>query len=126
MRLYIEILVAALVALAGVLLGLWWAPFVVGLALGAVDRRARIVVPGGFGVGLLSWLVPIGVANVRYGLGASASTLAAIMGFGHQGAVPLALTLLVGTLLGGTGAWLGNAVRSVVAPNARVDAPRNG
>ena len=126
MRLYIAILLAALVALAAVLLGFWWAPFVVGLVLGAIERRARAVVPAGLGVGLLSWLVPIGVENVRYGLGASASTLAAIMGFGHQGALPIALTLLVGTLLGGTGAWLGNAALAVVAPDARVDAPRNG
>jgi len=125
LRLYIAILLAALVALAGVLLGFWWAPFPAGLALGAVDRRARIVVPAGLLVGLLSWLAPLAAANVRYGVGATASTLAAVMGFGHQGFLPVVLTLLVGTLLGGTGAWLGSAGRSAVAPHARVDDARN-
>jgi hypothetical protein len=44
----------------------------------------------------------------------ASSSLAAIMGFGHQGAVPLALTLLVGLLLGLTGAWVGSAARRVL------------
>ena len=126
MRLYIAILLAALAALAGVLLGAWWAAFPVCAVLGAADRRARIAIPAGLAIGLASWLVPLAVANVRYGVGPAASALAAIMGFGHQGALPVVLTLLVGTLLGGTGAWLGNAARGVVAPGARVDASRSG
>lgn len=115
MRLYGMLLLGALVALAGVLLGLWWAPFVVGLALGAAVRRARIALAGGAGIGLLAWLVPLAVAHVRYGLGPTATSLAAIMGFGHQAAVPVVLTLLVGTLLGLTGAWLASAIRSLTA-----------
>jgi hypothetical protein len=122
MRLYVAILLAALAALAAVLLGLWWAPFPVCVLLGALEGRARLTVPVSLLVGLGSWLVPMAVANVRYGLGATASTLAAIMGFGHQGFLPVVLTLLVGTLLGGTGAWLGSAARGLVAPGARPDA----
>ena len=52
MRLYVTLLLAALLALGGVLLGLWWAPFVVGLALGAVTQRARIAVPAGAAIGV--------------------------------------------------------------------------
>jgi len=126
MRLYIAILLGGLLALAGVLLGFWWAPFPVGLALGALNLRARIAVPTGAGIGLLAWAIPLLVAHGRYGLGPTAQALAAIMGFGHQGVVPLVLTLVVGTLLGLTGAWLGSGVRQVVASNARVDATRNG
>jgi hypothetical protein len=37
------------------------------------------------------------------------------MGFDHQAAVPVVLTLLVGTLLGLTGAWLASAIRSLTA-----------
>ena len=126
MRLYIAILLGGLLALAGVLLGFWWAPFPVGLALGALNLRARIAVPTGAGIGLLAWAIPLLVAHGRYGLGPTAQALAAIMGFGHQGVLPVALTLIVGALLGLTGAWLGSAVRQVVASNARVDATRNG
>jgi hypothetical protein len=35
------------------------------------------------------------------------------MGFGRQGLIPIVLTLLVGALLGLTGAWLATAVRTV-------------
>ena len=47
------------------------------------------------------------------------------MGFDHQALVPIVLTLAVGTLLGLTGAWLGDSARGVVAPSARVDGARN-
>jgi hypothetical protein len=113
--LYGTLLLAALVALAGVLLGLWWAPFVVGLALGAIAPRARIALSTGAAIGLGAWFVPLAVAHERYGVGATARSLAAIMGFDHQAAVPVGLTLLVGTLLGLTGAWLASAIRSLTA-----------
>jgi hypothetical protein len=125
-RLSVTLLVAALIALMGVLLGLWWAPFPVGLALGVMTGRARVAVPAGAGMGLLAWLVPMAVAQVRFGLGPSATALAAIMGFDRLPAVPVILALVVGTLLGLAGAWLGSAARGVVAPAARVDATRNG
>ena len=111
MRLYIGIVLAAALALAGVLLGVWWSPFVVGLALGAADRRARVAVPVGAAIGLLAWAIPLAAVHIQYGLGPTAQSLAAIMGFDHRGAVPVVLTLLVGTLLGATGAWLVSAAR---------------
>ena len=36
------------------------------------------------------------------------------------------IVLVVGTLLGLAGGWLGSAARSLVAPSARVDANGNG
>lgn len=114
MRLYVAMLLSAFAVLAGVLLGVWWAPFVVGLALGTIVPRARVAIPAGAGIGLLAWLVPLAVGHGRYGLGPTAQSLAAIMGFAHQAAVPVVLTLLVGTLLGLTGAWLGSAGRSLL------------
>jgi len=113
-RRYVAILLAALLALAGVLLGLWWAPFVIGVALGALDPRARIVVPAGAAIGLLAWAIPLTTIQIRYGLGPTMGSLAAIMGFGHQGVLPVVLTVLVGTLLGTTGAWLASAGRSAL------------
>jgi hypothetical protein len=53
------------------------------------------------------------VAQAGYGLGPTATALAAIMGFDGKAAVPLVLTLLVATLLGLTGAWLGSAARGL-------------
>lgn len=114
MRLYVSFLLAALVALAGVLLGFWWMPFLIGVAFGAQERRARVAVPAGGAIGLVAWLIPLAVAHERYGLGPTARSLAAIMGFGHEGVIPVVLTLLVGTLLGLTGAWLGSAGRTLV------------
>ena len=116
MRVYIKVLGAFLAALLGVIWGGWWAPFVIGLAIGAEDRRTRVAVPAGAAIGLLSWLVPLVVLHVRYGIGPTVDSLAAIMGFGHASAVPVVLTLLVGTLLGLTGAWLGAAFWGVVRP----------
>ena len=126
MRLYAALLLALLATLAGVLLGMWWAAFPIGLAMGIVSGRARIAIPAGAGVGLLAWLVPLAVAQVRYGLGQTATSLAAIMGFDHLSAVPVGLTLVVGALLGVTGAWVGTAARQLVAPGPRVDATRDG
>jgi hypothetical protein len=113
MRLYVTVLLAALLALAGVLLGWWWAAFPVALAMGVVLGRARFALPAGAGVGLLSWLIPLVVAQTRYGLGPTATSLAAIMGLDRQPALPVVATLIVATLLGLTGAWLGSAVRGM-------------
>lgn len=115
MRTGVFVATAILVALAVVLLGVWWAPFVAGAAIGAVVARQRYAVPLGALCGLVAWLLPLGALQVRYGLGPAASSLGAIMGF-KQGAVPVILTLVVGTLLGLTGAWLAGAVRVLLRP----------
>jgi hypothetical protein len=110
------VILALIVSVAGVLAGAWWAPFVAGIVIGAVQPRARFAVPAGAVVGLLGWALPLGAIQVQYGAGPAASSLAAIMGFGHQGAIPIALTLMVGLLLGATGAWLGSAARTLAYP----------
>ena len=120
------VLLAAGVTIGGLVVGLWWAAFPVGFALGVAVGRGRRAVPAGAAAGLVAWLIPLVVNGVRFGLGPTATALAAIMGFTHKPAIPVILTLLVGTLLGLTGAWLGSAARGIVAPNVRVDAARNG
>lgn len=117
----LQIIVAAglVVAVVGVLLGAWWVPFLVGAAFGITIQRARWAVPLGAASGLLAWLVPLAIEQVRYGLGSSASALAAIMGFGREGIVPVILTLLVGTLLGLCGAWLAGGARLLISPARR-------
>jgi hypothetical protein len=108
------VLTAFLVGLAGVLLAFWWAPFVAGAFIGLVTRRGRVAIPVGGLAGGVAWLLPLAATQARYGIGPTAGSLAAIMGFDHQGALPLILTLLVGILLGLCGAWLACAVRLLV------------
>jgi hypothetical protein len=113
------LLLFPILAYVGVMLGVWWAPFVFGFAFGILQPRARIAVPFGALIGLLAWLIPLVGIDSRYGLGSTAGSLAAIMGFGHQGAIPITLTLVVGVLLGLTGAWLGSAMRTLALPSPR-------
>jgi len=110
------LLLFPILAYVAVMLGAWWAPFLFGLMFGILQPRARIAVPFGALIGLVAWLIPLMSPDSRYGLGPTAESLAAIMGFGHQGAIPVVLTLVVGLLLGLTGAWLGSAGRTVVQP----------
>jgi hypothetical protein len=110
------LLLFPILAYVAVTLGAWWAPFLFGLMFGIIQPRARIAVPFGALIGLVAWLIPLISSDSRYGLGPTAESLAAIMGFGHQGAIPVVLTLVVGLLLGLTGAWLGSAGRTVVQP----------
>jgi hypothetical protein len=105
-----------ILATVGVMLGAWWAPFAFGVVFGGIQPRARIALPVGALIGLVGWLIPLVSLESRYGLGPTSESLAAIMGFGHQGAIPVILALVVGTLLGLTGAWLGSAARTVVQP----------
>jgi hypothetical protein len=107
--------VCSVLAIAGVLLGFWWAPFAFGVAFGVIQPRARIALPVGAAIGLVGWLFPLAAMEARSSLGPAAASLAAILGFGHQAASPVILTLLVGTLLGLTGAWLGSAGGSALS-----------
>jgi hypothetical protein len=110
------VVVFPILATVGVMLGAWWAPFIFGFAFGVIEPRARIAVPVGALIGLVGWSIPLVSSESRFGLGPTAESLAAIMGFAHQGAIPVILTLVVGLLLGLTGAWLGSAGRMVVQP----------
>jgi hypothetical protein len=119
MRVGLLVLTGFIIALVGVLLGVWWTPFLAGAAIGLVVARPAVAIPLGAAGGLLSWLLPLAGAQIRYGLGPAAVSLAEIMGFGHQGALPVILTLLVGVLLGLTGAWLASAAWMVIRPAPR-------
>ena len=105
--------VGVIIAVAGVWFGAWWAPFPVGIAIGVVHGRARNGIPLGALIGLIAWLVPLAWLDLGSGVGPAAASIAAIMGFDRQGMIPILLTLLVGTLLGLTGAWLATAVRQI-------------
>lgn len=104
--------VGLVIAATGLWLGAWWAPFPVGIALGIVQGRGRTAIPLAALIGLLAWLLPLARLDLSYGVGPSAASIAAIIGFSRHGLVPILLTLLLGTLLGLTGAWLATALRA--------------
>ena len=107
------------IALGGVLVGAWWLTFPAGMLVGITVWDARLAVPGGGLAGLLGWGIPLVVIQVQYGLGQAAKSLAAIMGFTGQPAIPLILTCVVGLLLGLTGAWLASALRGLLVAATR-------
>jgi hypothetical protein len=110
----LAVVAAGAIACAGVVFGAWWLTFLAGVALGVV-MQARYSIPAGALAGLLAWGLPLGWAQWRYGIGQAGRSLAAIMGVTQGGpVVPVALTCMVGLLLGLTGAWFGAAARSVV------------
>jgi hypothetical protein len=113
------VLTGFIIALVGVLLGVWWTPFLAGAAIGLVLGKPAFAIPAGAAAGFLGWLIPLLGLEMRYGLDSTTVSLAAVMGFDHKGSVPLIMTLLVGTLLGLTGAWLACAVRGLVRPAPR-------
>ena len=116
------ILVGTAISVAALYLGAWWVPFPVGLLLGLLVPRARFSIPAGAAVGFVAWTVPLVGEQVQYGLRPAASSIAAIMGLTGAADLPVALTILVGTLLGASGGWLGSAARTVVP--ARRDSAR--
>jgi hypothetical protein len=129
------VLVVASPVVVETVAGAWWVPFACGFGVGLLAARARIAIPVGAALGLLGWGVPLLIAQLRYGLGSAAASLSAILGFGHQGGFALALTLLVGLLLGLAGAWLASVARTIAlgslrsretAPQSPPTAPRRG
>jgi len=114
---------AAALALMGVLVGAWWAPFVAGIAAGVLIPRGWWAVLAGAVAGLVAWGAPLEYAQIEFGLARTATSLAAIMGFNGAATIPVALTLVVGILLGFSGAWFGTVARSFY-PTARASVPR--
>jgi hypothetical protein len=112
-------LIGVAISLTGLLLGAWWLTFAAGLVIGVFIGQGRVAIPAGALAGLVSWGFGLAVLQVYFGLGRSASSLAAIMGFTGQPAIPLVLTCLVGLLLGLTGAWLASALRGLLIPATR-------
>jgi hypothetical protein len=109
------LIVGTAVAVIAVMLGVWWGPFVAGIAIGIALPRARIAIPVGAAAGFLAWGLLLVADQILYGLLPAAAALGAIMGFGRQGAIPVILTCVVGLLLGLSGAWLGYASRALVS-----------
>ena len=102
-----------LLSLAGMLLGLWWVTFAAAVAVGLALRRTWTALTVGAISGLAAWSEPLMVAQAQYGLRSASLSIAAILGAKGAALVPVALTVLIGVLLGLAGSWLGAAARDV-------------
>ena len=110
-----------LLSLSGMFLGLWWVTFATGVAIGLALPRTWTALVAGAISGLAAWSEPLIEANTQYGLGPTSLSIAAIMGANGAALIPIALTVIVGVLLGLAGSWLGAAIRGVA-----LNSPRSG
>jgi hypothetical protein len=110
------VLAGTLVIAGGAELGLWFVPFVVGLAAGLLLARAawrlRHTMPAVLVMALLGWGVPLYWPAVVQGqpAGATARVIAALAGVPPHAVFGVVFTLLVGVLQAVVGLWLGRAL----------------
>jgi hypothetical protein len=119
-RLAVLVVAAATTAL-GAWLGVWWVPFLVGLAAGALGRvrtrnPARTRAPRG-GVlpavagAILGWAIPIwALALDGQPVGATARVIAGLAGLPPYAGVTVTVVLLLAALQVLVGAWLARSV----------------
>jgi hypothetical protein len=117
--LVIALVAGVAISLIGVLAGAWWRTFPASLLIGAAVAPARLALTAGALAGLLGWGLLLAAEPARYGLGPTAESLAASMGFTHEAPVPVVLRCLVGLLLGVSGAWLASTIRSLAVASTR-------
>ena len=119
-RRFALVLVGGIVlSLSGMFLGLWWLTFATGVAIGLALPRTWMALVAGAASGLVAWSEPLIEANAQYGLGPTSLSIAAIMGASGAALIPIALTVIVGVLLGLAGSWLGAAIRAVAIRRPR-------
>jgi hypothetical protein len=109
----------ALIA-AGAAAGLWFVPFVVGLAAGLASRigggRPRVLVPAVAAAAVAGWGIPLCWPVLRgQPAGGTARVIGGLAGLPGSAAPGVLVTLLVAVLLGLAGLWLGRAL----APHSR-------
>ena len=106
---------AAILAL-GALAGLWYLPFLVGLAIGVTARygrlRLRVSLPSVVFVAAAGWAAALAWLMLRDRLPerSVARTIAALGGLPAHAAVGIAVTLLVAAIQAAVGLWLGRAL----------------
>lgn len=104
----------ALIA-GGALLGLWFMPFLIGLATGVVMRwgwwRLRVTVPAVLVIAAGGWGLALWIMSARgQAVGPTAQTIASLAGFPDMAALAIAFTLGVSVLQALSGLWLGRAI----------------
>ena len=100
----------AVVVAATAAAGLWFVPFVAGVAAGLLSRRRPGVVPAAALGAVAGWALPLWILALR-GLpaGATGRAIAALAGIPPYAAVAVVVTLLLAALQTLVGAWLARA-----------------
>jgi hypothetical protein len=106
---------ATILVTGAALAGIWYMPFVVGFATGAVMRwggwRLRVTVPAVTVMTVAGWGAALWVSALRgLPVGATARAIAVVAGLPGVAALTVAITLAVSALLGLAGLWLGRAL----------------
>jgi hypothetical protein len=104
----------ALIA-GGALLGLWFMPFLVGVATGVAMRwgwwRLRVTIPAVLVMSCAGWGLALWVEAARdQAIGPTARTIASVAGLPGVATLAVALTLGVSAMQGLAGLWLGRAI----------------
>ena len=109
-RLAIFVVVTLVVAVTAAA-GLWFAPFVAGVAAGLLSLRRPKAVPAAVAGSVAGWALPLWILALR-GLpaGATARAIAALAGIPPYAAVAIVVTLLLAALQTLAGAWLVRAL----------------
>ncbi len=109
-RLAVFAVVTAVVA-ATAAAGLWFVPFVAGVAAGLLSLRRPRVVPAATLGAVAGWALPLWILALR-GLpaGATARAIAALAGIPPYAAVAVVVTLLLAALQTLAGAWRSRAL----------------
>jgi hypothetical protein len=99
--------VVTIVVAATAAAGLWFVPFVAGVAAGLLSLRRPKAVPAAVAGSVAGWALPLWILALR-GLpaGATARAIAALAGIPPYAAVAIAVTLLLAALQTLAGAWL--------------------
>ncbi len=107
-------LAVVIVIAAGTAAGLWFLPFIAGLAAGLTLRYRpwRVVLPVTVAVAVAGWALPLAwQAGRGEPVGATARAVAALAGLPAYAALVVGVTLLVAAIQAVTGVWLARAVR---------------
>jgi hypothetical protein len=102
---------AAIVAAVTAWAGLWFMPFIIGLAASLLTLRGQRVVLDAVAGVLAGWAIVLWILALRgYPVGATARAIAAFAALPQYAFVTVAATLLIAFLLAVVGAWLGRAL----------------
>jgi hypothetical protein len=108
-------IVGTLLIAGGAMLGLWFMPFLLGLAAGVAMRwgqwRLRITIPAVLVMAAGGWMLALWAAAMRgMPLGPTARTIALVAGLPAKVDLIIEITLAVSVLQGLAGLWLGRAI----------------
>jgi hypothetical protein len=115
-------ILGAIVDFAANLEGTWWPAMAIGLLLGLMPFRTRRSIGLAALSGALGWGIGLAWLATQQSVGEAANVLGGIVGVGSGGTF-IVINVLLGAILGASGAWVGTATRSALQPKAAGTSP---